>query len=628
MYSDRIEGLMNVILADGAIEEKKLAILKRAADDESEYPDEVELVLKGRLAKMNKGGDISSPVQPSGMFSERIDILIDAIVSIGVADAWAIAVLREAADDEGDEPDEVEMILNGRLAKMNKERGVAPSAPVVTAPPAVTPVITPVSAPAPAPAKVVSPTPAQTSPAPASSGSVFSEGLESIIDAALADGVLTDKERRVLHKQAAAEGVDPDVLDVVIEGRLAKMKKSEDWLRPTPPQNLQNEKLGNVVKCPSCGAQVVGGSAVCQECGYAFSNVKANSSAEKLLQKLEELNKRQEEKTENMGLAGMFGGAASVGMNTRAAKMDLISNFPVPNTRADLIEILTMIQHRINSVGPRDGGRLDEDFSYAYWQLFCNCINKAKISFSNDKDFIPFFNQHEEELKKTKGLAGWWRTSSRVKKICVGFGVFYLIFFLIGGLVFCSHSKSFSPSSFEPSGDAQKDLQEMVEYYAHNVSRASSVEEIEAIKDEFAKFLDSKVINNYCKEHPDYKAKFDEYKEVALGQLDKEVIKRTQELKEKVADKTSTEGLDDNKQKEYNSEEADALLDSYEEYVDYYVNSKKAALQGEEEALQYNSENLKKVEEIQEKLSDIWLGFSEEQSKRYDKITEKFSDAL
>ena len=37
---------------------------------------------------------------------------------------------------------------------------------------------------------------------------MFSKELEEIIEAALADGVLTDKERAVLHKRALAEGVD------------------------------------------------------------------------------------------------------------------------------------------------------------------------------------------------------------------------------------------------------------------------------------------------------------------------------------------------------------------------------------------------------------------------------------
>ena len=123
---------------------------------------------------------------------------------------------------------------------------------------------------------------------------MFSKELEEIIDAALADGVITDVERKVLHKRALAEGVDPDELDVIIDGRLAKAKKQEDRHRPMPPQQLANEKYGNIVKCPSCGAQVVGGSAVCPECGYTYSNVKENSSIKKFQEQLDAYNKENQ----------------------------------------------------------------------------------------------------------------------------------------------------------------------------------------------------------------------------------------------------------------------------------------------------------------------------------------------
>ena len=49
---------------------------------------------------------------------------------------------------------------------------------------------------------------------------MYSKELEEIIEADLADGEITEKERAVLHKRAIAEGVDPDELDVVIEGRV------------------------------------------------------------------------------------------------------------------------------------------------------------------------------------------------------------------------------------------------------------------------------------------------------------------------------------------------------------------------------------------------------------------------
>ena len=256
---------------------------------------------------------------------------------------------------------------------------------------------------------------------------MLSKEFEEIVEAALADGVLTDKERAVLHKRAQAEGVDPDELDIVLDGRLAKMKRSEDWLRPAPPQNLANQKLGNIVKCPNCGAQVKGGSAVCTECGYAFSNVSANGSAEKLQAKLDEFNRRQEQRADSRGVASslMHGIGTAFGgdIKTYKAKMDIISTFPVPNTRADLLEFLTMLQARANATGPRNGmGSANmEDLSYAYWLLYTNCINKAKLSFPNDNDFQYYFQTYEKQLQKTKGIIGYLKChqGARVTLVCL-----------------------------------------------------------------------------------------------------------------------------------------------------------------------------------------------------------------
>ena len=270
---------------------------------------------------------------------------------------------------------------------------------------------------------------------------MFSKELEEVIEAALADGALTDKERAVLHKRAQAEGVDPDELDIVIDGRLAKMKKQEDWLRPAPPQNLVNQKLGNVVKCPSCGAQVIGGSAVCQECGYTFSNVSANSSVERLQNKLDEFNRRQESRADNRSISGVLthNFAKASGMDgTNKYKMDIISTFPVPNTRADLLEFLTMIQSRANSTGPRNGQNLsrEEDLSYAYWLLYSNCINKANLSFSKDSDFTPYFEHYAQELSKTKGIIGYLKCNPKMR-LLIFVVFFYILFFgIIGALCF------------------------------------------------------------------------------------------------------------------------------------------------------------------------------------------------
>ena len=227
---------------------------------------------------------------------------------------------------------------------------------------------------------------------------MFSKELEEVIEAALADGVLTDKERAVLHKRAQAEGVDPDELDVVIDGRLAKMKRQEDWLRPTPPKEATNQKYGNVLKCPSCGAQVVGGSALCPECGYAFSNVGANSSYEKLSAKLEAIEVAYRDK---VSLSIPIYGVS----NKVKEKANVIRMFPVPNTRADLLEFLASMSAQISSMKQNQSMQVFEHemMRKAYEAKYEECVNKARISFANDPDFAPYLQKKSGFFSKLFG---------------------------------------------------------------------------------------------------------------------------------------------------------------------------------------------------------------------------------
>ena len=49
---------------------------------------------------------------------------------------------------------------------------------------------------------------------------LYPSELEHLIDIAIEDGIITDKERCVLHKKATMLNIDPDELDMVLESRL------------------------------------------------------------------------------------------------------------------------------------------------------------------------------------------------------------------------------------------------------------------------------------------------------------------------------------------------------------------------------------------------------------------------
>ena len=54
---------------------------------------------------------------------------------------------------------------------------------------------------------------------------LYSEKIEGLIDAALADGVLTEKEKQILFKKAQAEGIDLDEFEMVLDARLVELEK-------------------------------------------------------------------------------------------------------------------------------------------------------------------------------------------------------------------------------------------------------------------------------------------------------------------------------------------------------------------------------------------------------------------
>ena len=53
-----------------------------------------------------------------------------------------------------------------------------------------------------------------------SSAGLYDPKIEKLIDLALADGELTEKEKQILFKKAEAEGIDLDEFEMVLDARL------------------------------------------------------------------------------------------------------------------------------------------------------------------------------------------------------------------------------------------------------------------------------------------------------------------------------------------------------------------------------------------------------------------------
>lgn len=204
---------------------------------------------------------------------------------------------------------------------------------------------------------------------------MITQELEQLIQYALADGILTDKERSVLMRKAQEAGADMDEFEMVLDAKVHELKKATATVSKSA-----NSKYGEVHKCPGCGAMVSAFTTKCPECGFEFNNVEAVKSASTLFEKLQalemekarELAQHEENKNKqlqalserhNSGgtltkifanngdaqneerddlIATLEKGALQIERKYLDAKINMIKVYAVPNTKGDLLELLSM----------------------------------------------------------------------------------------------------------------------------------------------------------------------------------------------------------------------------------------------------------------------------------------------
>jgi hypothetical protein len=84
--------------------------------------------------------------------------------------------------------------------------------------------------------------------------------IDNLINLALADGEVTDKERAIILRKAESLGIDKDEVEMILEAKLHQLKNK-----------AVEPKKENVNKCPSCGEIIHGLSQVCSSCGYVLN---------------------------------------------------------------------------------------------------------------------------------------------------------------------------------------------------------------------------------------------------------------------------------------------------------------------------------------------------------------------
>ena len=243
-------------------------------------------------------------------------------------------------------------------------------------------------------------------PAPAKEG-LYNPQLEKLIDLALADGELTEKEKQVLFKKAEGMGIDLDEFEMVLEARLYERNNATSTQAVSNAAPKSN-KFGDIKKCPACGAIVQSFTARCVECGFEFNVSETTQSIERLF---DMLNAVEAESREDA--TGLFGGLSQAmgqqmsmdGGKTIRRKKSIIQNFPIPTSKNDILEFLTLAVPQAKyktfmGMPVNDASDPEKFYLGPVWKAKCEqIIMKAKIALRDDKETLDIIQQYAEELK-------------------------------------------------------------------------------------------------------------------------------------------------------------------------------------------------------------------------------------
>lgn len=182
---------------------------------------------------------------------------------------------------------------------------------------------------------------------------MYSKKLEQLIKLSIEDGVIDETENSVLIKCAKEEGVDIDELTLYVNSLVKKRQRELEADVTSKAQKYEKDKkeaIGNI--CPKCGKQIPPMSLKCPYCGCEIVSKDANSSVKDLLSKIDRINKEWFDVTRSKSgdpLGDMFVGAP---IDEKEKQIrETISLYPVPNTKEDIIEFLSLAASNSKSKG-------------------------------------------------------------------------------------------------------------------------------------------------------------------------------------------------------------------------------------------------------------------------------------
>lgn len=156
---------------------------------------------------------------------------------------------------------------------------------------------------------------------------------------------------------------------------------------------------GAIHKCPHCGETLRPFELVCPSCGYEIQEKKATSSVRDFYQELSMVQ-------------------------SVTQKDHMIRNFPIPNTKADIIEFMIIASSNIV-------GEDEKDIYEAWTAKFEQVYQKALILFEKDDDFDKIQNIYNKYLENKEDVNRRRMLDIAIRNICCVIALVILFMALI-----------------------------------------------------------------------------------------------------------------------------------------------------------------------------------------------------
>ena len=231
---------------------------------------------------------------------------------------------------------------------------------------------------------------------------MYPQELEQLIDIAIEDGNITDKERLVLYKKAAKFDIDTDELDMILESRLGNGKVSA-----TSVKN-ESEKIDKgPKKCPACGASLTDCNMVhCPYCGMKVINIVRD-----ILEQLNSIVPPQKSQ-QNTGFWGKLVDlleSEDPNGDLFTQKENIILGYNVPMAKETILEFLAFSVNK----GIKDPEFEDwtDELGEAWYKKSEQVIAEARRVFGQDADFMATLKDYAVKFGMEK--RGLFRRQSK-----------------------------------------------------------------------------------------------------------------------------------------------------------------------------------------------------------------------